>query len=295
MFTQNTVSIADQVRSAFSFSVDKFPLSGPEGMRTPFYGLFRSDTCEVVHDKSVSNDYQPHNTDDIVALVESTESVFGDCKPRCHFSKGHYVDLMPAKAERLNVFGTADNVWPRLQVSAGYNGTPFRFCLGTYRDLCQNMHIFRSVSGTSFSFRHNGNLRDNLEELIAGLTGLREGWANLQESIVRMEAGKTSLVDFMNTIYGDGRELEGAKRTRHESRTAEIFRRVIRERNRSGRPALTTANSEVSTWEAFNAIQGYVQHDQSRRGQNSSYDRELKANDSKEVQHAERLALMLSA
>ena len=37
-------SVSDQVRSTFNFTVDKFPLSGPDGMSTPLYGLFRSDT-----------------------------------------------------------------------------------------------------------------------------------------------------------------------------------------------------------------------------------------------------------
>ena len=39
-----SLSISDQVRSAFDFTVDKFPLSGPENLPTDQYGLFRSDT-----------------------------------------------------------------------------------------------------------------------------------------------------------------------------------------------------------------------------------------------------------
>ena len=48
MSTVSPVSAADQVRSAFDFTVDKFPLSGPDGMRTPWYAMFRSDSNEVV-------------------------------------------------------------------------------------------------------------------------------------------------------------------------------------------------------------------------------------------------------
>jgi hypothetical protein len=36
--------VSAAVRSAFDFTVDKFPLFGPENMRTDQYGLFRSDT-----------------------------------------------------------------------------------------------------------------------------------------------------------------------------------------------------------------------------------------------------------
>ena len=46
--TTVSTSAADQVRSAFDFTVDKFPLSAPDGMSTPWYGLFRSDSSEVV-------------------------------------------------------------------------------------------------------------------------------------------------------------------------------------------------------------------------------------------------------
>ena len=34
-------SVSDKIRSTFNFSVDKFPLSGPDGMSTPLYGLFQ--------------------------------------------------------------------------------------------------------------------------------------------------------------------------------------------------------------------------------------------------------------
>ena len=41
-------SVSDKIRSTFNFSVDKFPLSGPDGMSTPLYGLFRSDNSSLV-------------------------------------------------------------------------------------------------------------------------------------------------------------------------------------------------------------------------------------------------------
>ena len=50
-----STSAADQVRAAFDFTVDKFPLSGPDGMRTPWYAMFRSDNNEVVGEGSVTS------------------------------------------------------------------------------------------------------------------------------------------------------------------------------------------------------------------------------------------------
>ena len=291
MTTETRQAISAQVAAKFGFSVDKFPLSGPDGMKTPFYGLFRSDTAEVVHDKSVSFNYTPHTTDDVVTLVECAEEIFGDCSPRCHFRKGHYVELAPSRDQRLAVYGTRDNVFPRMLISAGYNGDSFRVTLGYYRDLCRNLAMMSSVSGTSVSIRHDTNLRTKMDELVQQMQGLRDGWSNLQDTIVRMESAQVSLSSFMERMYGEPPTQEGSARTRHENRTASIVRRVIRERNLSGRPAFDGVNDNVSWWEAYNAVQGYSQHDQSRRGTVTAFDRELLANNSQEVKRAERMAI----
>ena len=60
--------VSTKVSEAFNFTVDKFPLSGPDGMRTPWYALFRSDTESVVGNGSVTSRYVPHQTDDVLAL-----------------------------------------------------------------------------------------------------------------------------------------------------------------------------------------------------------------------------------
>ena len=52
--------VSSEVRSAFDFSVDKFPLFGPENMKTDQYGLFRSDTGYIEGVKSISGRYVPH-------------------------------------------------------------------------------------------------------------------------------------------------------------------------------------------------------------------------------------------
>ena len=52
----------------------------------------------------------------------------------------------------------------------------------------------------------------------------------------------------------------------------------------------------VSAWEAYNAVQGYVQHDaQAKEGFKGDFDRILRASNSQEVKAAEKLALELAA
>ena len=68
-------SVVDTVKSKFDFTVDKFPLSGPDGLKTPLYGLFRSDTMDYVG-KPCSKHYVAHQSDDVLALVESAGEAF---------------------------------------------------------------------------------------------------------------------------------------------------------------------------------------------------------------------------
>ena len=49
----NGVCALDVVKSTFDFNIGKYPLSGPDNMRTPWYGLFREDTTAVVGNGSV--------------------------------------------------------------------------------------------------------------------------------------------------------------------------------------------------------------------------------------------------
>jgi hypothetical protein len=66
-----------------------------------------------------------------------------------------------------------------------------------------------------------------------------------------------------------------------------------RERISTGRPQLTNT---VSAWEAYNAIQGFVQHDaQAKQGFKGQFDRILRASNDANVRKAEKLVLELVA
>ena len=79
-----TISTVDNaletVQNTFDFSVDKFPLYGPDNMPTSHFGLFKSDSGECVG-KTVSARYVPHTTDDILAITEAAAEAFegGPC------------------------------------------------------------------------------------------------------------------------------------------------------------------------------------------------------------------------
>lgn len=292
----STVSddIVGKVSSAFNFTVDKFPLSGPDGLRTPWYGLFRSDNMDVVG-KAVTQRYIPHQTDDILALVEAASTAFdGVADVKCHFMDGHYVAIQPTKEYRRSIFGTADNIFPRVILNAGYDGKSFKGSMGYYRDLCNNLAIMRSVSGTTVCIRHTSGLRPKLNELIETFSVLKESWATLANVIENLESRRVNMVQFLNAVYGEPESDTGRAATMHRNRTEAIFRRLHSERLRSGRPDIQT-DWNVSGWEAFNAVQGYVQHEGRRHGKVSEMDRIVMAANDASVQRAEEIVMAMAA
>lgn len=284
------LSISDRVRSTFGFSVDKFPLSGPESMRTPFYGLFRSDNLEAVG-KPVSRLYVPHQTDDVLALVDAVDTVFdGVADVKCHFHNGHYVAIEPLKEQRLAIYGTKDNIFPRVFIRAGYDGNAFKASIGYYRDACRNMSIMKTVKKTTVSIRHSSGLRDKMDDLVRSFSNVKASWGSLCEVITNMEQTKVSMVGFLNSIYGQPDNNSKHAVTAHKNRTEAIFRRLQRERVETGRPSIGS-DFMVSAWEAYNAVQGYVQWDSGRRGNPNDFARVVAANSDVSVQTAESLAL----
>jgi ketosteroid isomerase-like protein len=289
--------VSNKVQQAFDFSVDKFPLSGPDGMRTDWYALFRSDTENTVGNGSVTSRYVPHQTDDVLALVESAAEAFdGEIDVQCHFRDGHYVNIMPTKADRVKVYGERDNVWPRVIINAGYDGKAFRATMGYYRDACRNLAMMRQINGTSVSIRHTSGLRSKMDDLIATFNTLKDSWNTLTDVILDLQNRDVQMVSFLNEIYGEP-ATDATQRavTVHRMRTEAIFKRLQSERFRTGRSPIGS-DFGVSAWEAYNAVQGYVQHDaQSKQGFKGDFDRILRASRDANVRKAESIVLELVA
>ncbi len=296
--------VSSTVREAFNFSVDKFPLYGPENMPTDQYGLFRSDTGYIKGVKSISKRYVPHETEDVCALVDAAGDAFdGEIEVKTHWREGHYVSVAPTHAERKSIYGTADNIFPRIIIRAGYDGQAFTGTMGYYRDACNNLAMMRRVSGTCVKIRHSSGLRSAMDELIETFGKLSEGWEHLVEVAKELESREVRMVEFLDRIYGRPSDEQltlaaAGQRVRavttHQNRTEAIWKRLNRERVRTGRPTLQ--DDTVSAWEAFNAIQGYVQHDaQAKDGFKGEFDRILRAAKDPAVNEAEKMVLALAS
>jgi len=284
--------IKNHIEAAFNFSIEKLPLVGPENMRTPWYGLFRSDTMEVVGGGSKTKRYIPHQTEDIVALAKAAgESFGGGVNVSCHFRNGHHVIVEPTRHERLNVFGTGDNVWPRIIIDASYNGKAFSARLGYYRDLCHNLAELKTVTETSISIRHTRNLPSKMDELVATFGKLSNSWHKLKDVILKMEQTEVDWDVFMDRVFPEYLDLSDRQKRSRDKKLMEIKTRHNRERWANHR-----GTTPVTAWEAYNAVQGYTQHDKTVRKEfNNGMDRIIKAAHDGSVKRAEELAISLSA
>jgi len=287
-------TVLDSVKAAFPFSVDKYPLSGPDGMRTDLYGLFRSDNAEHVG-KAVSKNYVPHQSDDVVALVEAAGEAFeGIGETQCTFRNAHHVCVSPGRDQRRAIYGTSDNIFPRFMIRGGYDGRGFLANMGFYRDACSNLSMMRQVEGTSVSIRHGSGLREKMDDLIQTFSVLKQSWATLGDVIAELQSRDVNMPEFLDQVYGQPEENSQRSKTIHENRTKAIFRRMSRERFTTGRGSFNPEFG-VSAWEAYNAIQGYVQHDASRKGSPSDFDRVIAASNDQYVRKAEKITMELLA
>jgi hypothetical protein len=284
-----TSGIADQVRAFFP-DVVKMPLFGPEGMKSPHYGLFRSDTSDGFG-PSVSSQFVPHASEDVVALVEATESVFGDAaKVELGWRNGHYVAVTPSDHLRREACDR-DTVWPRLIIEAQY-GESFRASMGVWRDACRNLHLMRSVQGTTVTIRHTSGLRDKMNELLADFSSLQGSWDTLVARMQLMARTPVRMAAFLDQMYPMVENPTEQQVNRHRSRTEKIIRRIMRERTALGN---TNENlQEVSAWEAWNGIGGYIIHDKTRRGNPGTFDRAILAMDDNVLAKAENLLLTMA-
>lgn len=295
-------NITNQISDAFPFTVEKFPLSGPDNMRTPHYGLFRSDNQKCVGN-SVSKGYEPHTVDDVCALAEAAAAAFnGASNIRAYWNEGHYVTISPSAAQQKAAFEVrypdsgahqirkdSDIYFPRLIIRAGYDGKSFSASLGIYRLICKNLATI-PVNGEviSTNIRHTKSLRPRMDTLIQDMTRVVSRFNEVEEQIDRAAQKEINMKDFIREVYPIKDDASKRERTNFENRVQGIMTRMYVERNKLGFPSLDPMRANA--WEAFNAVQGYVQHDARRNKNPSDFDRALLALNDKAVAKAAELA-----
>ena len=108
-----------------------------------------------------------------------------------------------------------------------------------------------------------------------------------------MESRTVKVTDFLAMVFGTPDPDSQKALTINKNRNAAIMRRLVSERSTTGRQ--TIQNGEVSLWEAYNGVQGFIQHDATRKNSATDLARIVMASEDKFVAIAEKYALQLAA
>lgn len=285
--------LTDQVRASFKFTVDKRRLVGPSGESTDHFGLFRSDN-NVCVGSAVKRNYREHTVDDVCALVEAGSAAFGDndVKVTCGWKEGHIVTVQPSDDYRRSIFGTKDNVFPRIIIRAMYDSQPFEGSLGIFADKCKNLHIVHAAGGAVHArIRHSNHLYARIGELRDKFYELASNWDNAVDTIRAMESRELNVATYLREVFPqpDAALATSRANTLYFDRMQKIVSRIARERLAVGR--FGKALDKATAWELYSGVQGYIQHDSTRHGKPNNFERAVMALDSKTVAKALELAL----
>ena len=256
--------VENLVRESFPFEVLKLPCNGVlqgEAYKTRFCSLHRDDTGEPVGESSVSPKYVPHTLEDVCTLLEAARQAFdGELSVDCFWQDAHILVVKPTQEAFFELY-SQERIIPKLAIDAGFAGKAFKASLGFYNSICSNLAILSSVYNVSRSIRHTLSMRDRLDALVTDFQTVRGSWQETQATIARMNAKRVIVADVIRDVFGDIPD-KGKGRTQAENRIEKIISRVYRECQENG---LQFDGKTTSGWRLWNALQGALQHDFTRK------------------------------
>lgn len=268
-----TVSSASEVSALcqenYNFEVQRLPLNGPDNMRTPHYGLFRSDSGECIGN-AVSAKYVPHQTAHVSAIVEAARQIFdGELSVDFYWNEGHFMVIQPTRRSIHEVY-MGDKIIPRVTVSAGYDGKGFKASAGFFRFVCTNLARLQTVHNTSRTIRHTLSFQDRFDSLLNDFSILESSWSDTLATVARMNANRIKVSEFMVSLFGDVSKESGRARTVAENKIEKILGRLVAESAKLGIAIDPSGAGTASGWMLWNAVQGFLQHDATRKESDST-------------------------
>ena len=307
-------TVIEQIKNAFPFEVIKRPMLNMEKvesmldhlayMNTPItrettelimdtakdknaYRLYRSDTGQAVGNP-VSESYQVHTRDDIIALTTTAiESLGTDAQLKMHWNDGHFIAVAPNKDAQIKC--AVDNtLFKRIIVNGRYGGlSTLTGVAGLYRHRCTNLMMIQSVQSARMSIRHTANLPNRVNDLLMQFNTLNQSWELSSHKIEKMHRNEVNLGSYIDQVWEIDRD-EDKPSTRADNRARAIATRWNNEQE-NPRPTNHAPHITTNAWEAFNAVQGHIQHNGSQTTHNLA--RAFKTLDAPRVKRAEVLAL----
>lgn len=290
--TEKRAAQADKLANDFvesAVSVEKFPLFGPDNERTQHYGLRRTDNGEWLS-QTFQKDYVPHTPQQVADCIRAAAIAFDSkCRVNTWFKEGHHVSITAGKAHRVKVAG--HGLFPTLILRAGYDGRSFAGMLAMQYDRCQNLMMLGRVGrGASAKIRHSAKMVGGIDNLIGQFTAVTSHWETILETVGKMEISEVTLGEYLAAVDPKKDNESSNTQGRRERRWERIMQRATNEAGRG----FVGPQSTVSVWDAYNAVQGYVQHDATRHGNPTDAARAFGALSSQLVARAEREALAIA-
>ena len=239
----------------------------------------------VLHSKGEGYYFQSREDaiDQAITAFKAVRSMGGDdIEMRANFHKGYYVSFAQKIEHRNRRFMFENDV-----LIPSYN---FRFSYdstsngdgGAKRIVCSNLITTRKIAGFHFSVRHTKNMGEKMIAIENGIAKIAQNWEAFMEYCEAMAKTSFDLVKFYAEIYGDKPDSKRGV-TVWQNRLEAIEKRLRGESSKLG-------ISPTNGWLIFNAIQGYLSHDATRKEGEFLVRSDL-ANSSPELAKAESLIL----
>ena len=139
----------------------------------------------------------------------------------------------------------------------------------------------------SESIQHSSNFSNRRDELVEQFEIVAKGWESTVDFLKSMDDRQIRVSALLAELMGDRPDTEGRGQTMFDRKVAKIDSILVRERMKTGKMARPAG--EATAWEAYNAIQGYSQHEKTRKGNPTLIDRAVIAGGDPEVSKAEKL------
>lgn len=240
--------------------------------------------------RPVSAGYELHTVDDMVTLANTAQDVIGEnLDMRCSWSDGQIISLAPSRNAQMQ-YAIDKTIFKRLFIMGKYGGlSPLCGSAGLYVHECTNMMELASISSARMTIRHTRNLPNRVDELVMKFNRITNSWELSQEHINNMALKTVNLGHYVDDVWNVDREkLEHT--TRADNRARAIAQRYRNEQPPHFNPTSMHPNHlTVDGFSAFNAVQGYIQHNGIENTRNMS--RAFKTLDSPRVKRAEQLIL----
>ena len=292
--------------TAIESQLDKFPrhiikqpLFGPNGEETGYYGLF-TETGQPVGRSSVTERYVSHQLHHIRPIISSVLGLPGFRNPivEARWKEGHYIRIRPDDNYRREII-KGDSVWPQLDLWFGLGGLPARGRLPMQRDACSNLMMVRNSSEINFSIKHTASIETRIATIQDQFYNIVAKWDEVVDHCRHMQGKRINLKELLAEIYPKPETESKKALTNHRDKISAIWSRVMRESHELNLQTPSLANPVTTGWMAYNAIQGYRQHDAGRKNEKGmtkdqkEFNRSVSVLEDSTVHRAEELILSM--